>query len=130
MVSCGIINSIKSAIPFQVKCRPNGGIMIHKAFLMTVNPDMHLEYERRHNPIWKDLEVVLKSHGVHNYNIFLAPETSQLFAYVEIDDQELWDTISQTKPCRRWWAYMKDIMPSNPDNSPKSIELKQVFYLP
>jgi len=97
---------------------------------MSVNPDQQAEYEHRHNPIWEDLEAVLKSHGVHNYNIFLVPETSQLFAYVEIDSQERWDAIANTEPCRRWWAYMKDIMPSNPDNSPISKELKQVFYLP
>jgi L-rhamnose mutarotase len=104
--------------------------MIQKAFLMTVNPDKHVEYENRHNPIWKELEDVLKSHGVHHYNIFLEPDTSQLFAYVEIESLERWDAIAQTAACRRWWAYMKDIMPSNPDNSPKSIELKRVFYLP
>ena len=104
--------------------------MIHKAFLMSVYPDQHTEYENRHNPIWKELEDVLRSHGVHNYNIFLNPETNQLFAYVEIEDQERWDAIAQTAACRRWWAYMKDIMLSNPDNSPVSVELKQVFYLP
>lgn len=104
--------------------------MIHKAFLMSVNPDQQFEYERRHNPIWKELEDVLVSHGVHNYNIFLNQENSQLFAYVEVESQERWDAIAQTEICRRWWAYMKPIMPSNPDNSPKSVELKQVFYLP
>jgi L-rhamnose mutarotase len=107
-----------------------GGIMLHKAFVMSVNPDRHAEYERRHNPIWKELEDVLKSQGVHNYNIFINPETSQLFAFVEIEDQERWDAIAQTAECRRWWTYMKDIMPSNPDHSPVSIELKRVFYLP
>jgi len=104
--------------------------MIRKAFLMSVNPDQHVEYERRHNPIWKDLEDVLKAHGAHNYNIFLMPETSQLFAYVEIEDEERWNAVAQTEVCRRWWAFMKDIMPSNPDNSPISVELKSVFYLP
>jgi L-rhamnose mutarotase len=104
--------------------------MIHKAFKMSVNPGKHAEYEKRHNPIWKELEDVLKSHGVHNYNIFLNPETSELFAFVEIESQERWDAISRTAACQRWWAYMKDIMPSNPDNSPKSVELKRIFYLP
>jgi L-rhamnose mutarotase len=108
----------------------NGGIMIHKAFIMSVNPDMQSEYEHRHNPIWNELEEVLKSHGVHNYNIFINPETSQLFAYVEIENQERWDAIAQSAECRRWWTYMKDIMPSNPDHSPVSAELKRVFYLP
>lgn len=37
--------------------------MIRKAFVMQVNPDAHEEYQRRHNPIWPELEAVLKSHG-------------------------------------------------------------------
>lgn len=104
--------------------------MIRKAFVMQVNPDQHAEYERRHNPIWQELAEVLKSHGAHNYSIFLYPETNQLFAYVEIESQERWDAVAATPVCQRWWAYMKDIMPSNPDNSPVSVELKSVFYLP
>ncbi len=40
--------------------------MIRKAFVMQVNPDAHEEYQRRHNPIWPELEAVLKSHGAHN----------------------------------------------------------------
>jgi L-rhamnose mutarotase len=103
--------------------------MIRKAFVMQVNPDAHAEYERRHNPVWPEMEAVLKEHGVHHYSIFLHPATSQLFAYVEIEDEERWNAISSTEACRRWWGYMKDIMPTNPDNSPKSQELKCVFHL-
>jgi len=40
---------------------------IRKAFVMSVNPGLGEEYERRHNPIWLDLERVLKDHGVSNY---------------------------------------------------------------
>jgi len=29
----------------------------------------------------------------------------------------------------RWWEYMKDIMDTNPDNSPVTIPLEEVFYL-
>ena len=32
--------------------------MIRKAFVMQVNPDAHEEYQRRHNPIWPELEAV------------------------------------------------------------------------
>jgi L-rhamnose mutarotase len=104
--------------------------MIHKAFVMQVYPDRHAEYERRHNPIWHDLEQVLKEHGVHNYNIFLHPQTSQLFAYVEIEDEARWEAIAGTDACRRWWAFMGDIMTTNEDSSPTSLELKPVFHLP
>ena len=103
--------------------------MIRKAFLMTVNADAHAEYERRHRPIWEDLEAVLQSHGVSNYSIFLNAETSQLFGYAEIESEERWAAIAATDECRRWWAFMSDIMPSNADNSPVSVELKEVFHL-
>ncbi len=103
--------------------------MMRKAFLMTVNADAHEEYERRHKPIWDDLREVLKQHSVSNYSIFLESETSQLFAYAEIESEELWATISNTDECKRWWAFMKDIMPTNADNSPVSIDLEEVFHL-
>ena len=103
--------------------------MIRKAFLMSVNADAHEEYVRRHRSIWEDLEAVLKRHGVSNYSIFLDAGTNQLFGYAEIESEELWQTIAETAICRRWWAFMKDLMPSNEDNSPISIELKEVFHL-
>jgi len=103
--------------------------MIRKAFLMSVNPDAHAEYEKRHRPIWDDLAAILKQNGVANYSIFLDDETSQLFGYAEIESEELWNAIAETDECRRWWAYMQDIMPSNDDNSPVSSELREVFHL-
>jgi len=103
--------------------------MIRKAFLMAVNADAHEEYQRRHRPIWKELEDVLAAHGVHNYSIFLDDATSQLFGYVEIESEERWAAIADTDECKRWWAFMKDVMPSNTDNSPISRELREVFHL-
>lgn len=103
--------------------------MIRKAFLMQVNPDKHAEYEKRHNPIWPELHKVLKDHGVHHYSIFLEPQTNQLFGYAEIEDESRWKAIADTPECKKWWAYMKDIMPSNPDNSPQTKELKEVFHI-
>ncbi|MBS1792770.1 MAG: L-rhamnose mutarotase [Acidobacteria bacterium] len=103
--------------------------MIRKAFLMKVNPDAHAEYERRHRPIWAELEKVLKDHGVSNYSIFLEASTNQLFGYVEIESEELWAKIAGTGECRRWWAYMSEVMPSNEDDSPVSVELREVFHL-
>jgi len=102
---------------------------MRKAFLMKVNPDQHAEYERRHKPVWKEMEETLKSHGVQTYSIYLNPATHDLFGYVEIEDEARWNAIAQTDVCRRWWAYMKDIMPSRPDNSPVSTELKEVFHI-
>jgi len=103
--------------------------MIRKAFVMSVNAGEEAQYKGRHSPIWPELEAVLKAHGVHNYSIFLHPETRQLFGYVEIEDEPRWAAIAGTPECRRWWAHMKDIMPSNPDNSPVSREILEVFHL-
>ncbi|MBD3183510.1 L-rhamnose mutarotase [Candidatus Poribacteria bacterium] len=103
--------------------------MIRKAFAMSVNKGKEEEYEKRHNPIWSELEQTLKDHGVHNYSIFLQPQTNTLFAYVEIEDEEKWNNIAKTEVCQRWWKYMGDIMPSNPDNSPVSVDLKEVFHI-
>lgn len=103
--------------------------MIRKAFVMQVNPDQHEEYERRHRPIWPELEAVLKDHGVTSYSIFLDEDTHQLFAYAEIEDESRWDAIADTETCRKWWDHMKDVMPSNPDGSPVAKDVREVFHM-
>jgi len=96
---------------------------------MSVDAGKEQEYERRHRPIWPELEATLKAHGVHNYSIFLHEETRQLFAYAEIEDEARWAAIAKTEVCQRWWKYMGDLMPSNADHSPVSHGLKEVFHL-
>ena len=103
--------------------------MIRKAFIMSVHPGAEAEYEARHNPIWPELESVLKDHGVLNYSIFLLPDTRQLFGYVELENEARWKAIAQTDVCRRWWRHMRDLMPSHADDSPVSVELKEVFHI-
>jgi len=96
---------------------------------MRVNPGQEAEYTRRHNPIWAELEEVLRQHGVHRYSIFLDPETDDLFAYAEIESEERWAAIASTEVCRRWWRSMRELMPSNGDDSPVSSDLREVFHL-
>ena len=103
--------------------------MIRKAFVLQVNAGAEAEYARRHQPIWDDLAAVLTAHGVHNYSIFLDPATRQLFGYVEIESEARWQAIAQTDACQRWWRFMGDLMPSNPDHSPVSRDLNEVFHL-
>lgn len=88
------------------------------------------EYRRRHSPIWPELEAVLKAHGVRNYSIHLHPGTLQLFGCAEIESEERWAAIAQTPVCRRWWTHMRELMETNPDDSPASVELEEVFLLP
>jgi L-rhamnose mutarotase len=103
--------------------------MVRKAFLMTLRPGHQEEYERRHNPIWPELQQTLQQHGVHHYSIFLNRGTNQLFGYAEIESEELWQQIATTEICQRWWAYMKELMLTNEDNSPASVALDEVFHL-
>ncbi len=103
--------------------------MIRKASVMKVFEGFHDEYEKRHDELWPEMEKELKHHGAHHYSIFLDKKTNNLFAYVEIEDEEKWKQIALTEVCQKWWAYMKDIMETNSDNSPVATELTQVFYL-
>ena len=103
--------------------------MIRKAFLMTLKPGKRREYESRHNPIWPELHEALKQHGVHNYSIFLDTASDTLFAYAEIESEELWQQIASTETCRRWWSHMKQLMLTNADDSPVSIALDEVFHI-
>ena len=96
---------------------------------MSVHSGHKAEYERRHRPIWRELEDTLVAHGVRSYSIFLDPATNDLFGYAEIDSEERWAAIASADVCQRWWAFMKDIMPANPDNSPISRELREVFHI-
>src|SRR2546423_44545 len=103
--------------------------MIRKSFRMSVHAGQEVEYVRRHNPILRDLEDVLLAHGVCTYSIFLDAATRDLFAYVEIEDEGRWQAIAQTEVCRRWWRFMREIMPANADDSPVSRELREVFHI-
>jgi L-rhamnose mutarotase len=52
-----------------------------------------------------------------------------LFAVQENNGQGSQD-LGQLEIVKKWWAYMADIMETNPDNSPISKPLQEVFYLP
>ncbi|MCU5775564.1 L-rhamnose mutarotase [Erwiniaceae bacterium BAC15a-03b] len=103
--------------------------MLRKAFVMQVYPQAHVAYQQRHAPIWPELEATLKQHGAHNYSIFLDAGRNLLFAYVEIESEARWAAVAQTDVCQRWWQSMRELMPSNTDNSPVSEALTAVFYL-
>ena len=96
---------------------------------MSVHPGQHAEYERRHRPIWKELEDVLIAPGVGTYSIYLDDTTSDLFGYVEVEDEARWNAIASTDVCRRWWTHMRELMPANQDDSPVARELREVFHI-
>jgi len=96
---------------------------------MSVHAGREQEYARRHRPIWPELEATLLAHGVRTYTIFLDPTTNDLFAYVEFASEEEWAAVASTDVCRRWWAHMRELMPSQPDDSPVAMPLDEVFHI-
>ena len=100
------------------------------AFTMKLLPGFEAEYQRRHDAIWPELTELLRDTGIHDYSIFLEPETLTLFACLQIVDGNKLGLLPQEPVMQRWWAYMKDIMESNPDHSPVTVALREVFYQP
>lgn len=88
------------------------------------------EYKKRHDEIWKELKDLLKQAGISDYSIFLDEATNNLFAYLLVEDETQLQELTAQPLMKKWWDYMKDIMETNADNSPVSIPLKEVFYLP
>ena len=96
---------------------------------MKLLPGFEAEYKKRHDLLWPDLQNLLKANGIRDYSIFLDEETNYLFAILSIGDVHLLELLPENAIMKSWWAHMKDIMESNPDNSPVSIPLKELFYM-
>ena len=103
--------------------------MYRLAFRMKLHPGMEKEYKRRHDEIWPELVQLLRLTGISDYSIFLDSETLHLFGVLRIQKPLALDELPTHPVMKKWWAYMKDIMDTNTDNSPVSIPLKEVFYL-
>lgn len=99
------------------------------AFKMYLNEGQKEEYKRRHNEIWPELKKLLKEARISEYSIFLDDETNTLFAFQKVKRESGSQDLGQNEIVQKWWAYMADIMKTNPDNSPISMELEEVFYL-
>lgn len=97
---------------------------------MKIFPGYAEEYKRRHDALWPRLQALLKDAGISNYTIYLDEQTNDLFATLQIEDPAMLDELPKHAVMQEWWAYMKDIMETNADNSPVSLPLSEVFYLP
>jgi L-rhamnose mutarotase len=103
--------------------------MLRNAFVMKLKPGYEQEYKKRHDEIWPELATELKAAGISDYSIFLDERTGYLFAVQKLTDNNTAANLPNTAIVKKWWGYMKDIMDSNPDNSPVALPLKEVFYL-
>ena|SRR3954471_2920839 len=100
------------------------------AFKMKLLKGKEAEYKSRHDAIWPELKSLLKTTGIEDYSIFLDEETNVLFGVLKVEDTLKLDELPHHPVMKKWWAYMKDIMETNEDNSPVSVRMNEIFYLP
>ena len=103
--------------------------MTKLAFKMKLKPGFKEEYKKRHDELWPELKGLLKQSGISDYTIFLDEQTNTLFAVQRQDGAQSSQDLGSTEIVKKWWAYMADIMDTNPDNSPVSVPLEEVFHL-
>lgn len=99
------------------------------AFKMHLNEGQKEEYKKRHDEIWPELKKLLKDAGVSEYSIFLDEETNTLFAFQKVSGKGGSQDLGKTEIVQKWWKFMADVMKTNPDNSPVTVPLEEVFYM-
>ena len=109
---------------------PEDSTIYRVAFKMKLLKGQEAAYKKRHDELWPDLQQLLKASGISDYSIFLDESTNYLLGVLKARSLQALDNLPQSEVMQKWWQYMGDIMESNPDNSPVSIPLKEVFYLP
>ena len=86
------------------------------AFKMKLFAGCEAEYKKRHDEIWPELSALLKQSGVSEYSIFLDEQTNSLFGFLKTTDKQSLDKLAAQPLMKKLWAYMEDMMESNPEN--------------
>ncbi|WP_417241822.1 L-rhamnose mutarotase [Celeribacter sp.] len=100
------------------------------AFRMVLKAGQLNEYKRRHEAIWPELSAVLHAAGIDDYSIHYDPQTHHLFGVLWRRPDHTMAALPDHPVVQKWWAYMADIMETNPDNSPIQTDLVTVFHHP
>jgi L-rhamnose mutarotase len=103
--------------------------MKRHAFAMRLKAGCEQEYKKRHDAIWPELKAELRKAGISDYSIYLDQKTNTLFAFQYLADDAADGALPQKEIVQKWWAMMADIMETNPDNSPKSEDLPEMFHM-
>ncbi len=102
--------------------------MMRVAFKMKLKPGFEAEYQRRHDALWPELAEVLRNAGIRDYSIFLDEETRAIFAVQKRMDNSTADDLPSHPVVQKWWASMVPLMEVNPDNSPVTRPLREIFH--
>ena len=100
-----------------------------EAFRMYLKKGFEKKYEWRHRNIWPEVKAKIEASGVYDYSIFLDEKTGVLFAVQKCKGEEGSQNLGADEIIKKWWHYMADIMETNPDNSPVSVDLVKMFEL-
>ena len=103
--------------------------MKRAAFKMKLKAGYEKEYKKRHDKIWPELKEKLSRAGIYDYSIFLDKGILTLFAVQKLKDNNTVGELPSKEIMKKWWDYMKDIMETNPDNSPVITSLEEVFHM-
>jgi L-rhamnose mutarotase len=103
--------------------------MSRVAFKMKLKPGFETEYKKRHEALWPELKQLLIDQGISDYSIFHDTETNILFAVQTVSGMQGSQDLGKNEIVKKWWAYMADIMETNPDYSPLTRPLQEVFHM-
>ena len=99
---------------------------MRSAWVMRLKPGQEAEYKRKHDEIWPEMVVLLKSQGIQNYSIYRHGLT--LFAHPERPDNAT-PAAEPDEVIRRWWKWMEPHMETHPDARPVVERVEEVFRL-
>jgi L-rhamnose mutarotase len=104
-------------------------LMKRAAFKMKLKVGYEEDYKKRHDEIWPELKEELSRAGIYDYSIFLDKETLTLFAVQKLKENDTVEKLPSKEIMKKWWDYMQDLMETNPDNSPVSVPLEELFHM-
>jgi L-rhamnose mutarotase len=97
------------------------------AFVMELKLGNEEAYRQKHDEIWPEMVETLHRFGIHNYSIFRRGLT--LFAYLECDDPSRLAAQADDPVVQRWWQMMQPYMRYQPDGTPWTESIEEVFHL-
>jgi len=80
-----------------------------------------------HLPI-EDFFLKVKEAGYDGIDTWL-PEEASKFAVQKSDGKASAKDLGSEPIVQKWWAYMADLMDTNPDNSPVVVTLPELFHM-
>jgi len=103
--------------------------MKRHAFAMRLKPGREAEYKKRHDEIWPELKAALRVAGISDYSIWLDRKTNTLFAFQYLAEDATDSELPSLPIVKKWWHMMADLMETNPDESPVSDGLDEMFHM-